>query len=89
MKHRTALIVVILVLAAALLIGACLFFFVFRKDLTASVLVYWADRFEQSGRYNRTITLYRQAEKLTPENEDIPRLLAQAYQLSGTFTKAE
>ena len=89
MKHRTALIVVILVLAAALLVGACLFFFVFRKDLTASVLVYWADRFEQSGRYNRTITLYRQAEKLTPENEDIPRLLAKAYQLSGNFTKAE
>ena len=89
MKHRTALIVVILVLAAALLIGACLFFFVFRKDLTASVLVYWADRFEQSGRYNRTITLYRQAEKLTPEDEDIPRLLAKAYQLSGNFTKAE
>ena len=89
MKHRTALIVVILVLAAALLIGACLFFFVFRKDLTASVLVYWADRFEQSGRYNRTITLYRQAGKLTPEDEDIPRLLAKAYQLSGNFTKAE
>ena len=89
MKHRTALIVVILVLAAALLIGACLFFFVFRKDLTASVLVYWADHFEQSGRYNRTITLYRQAGKLTPEDEDIPRLLAKAYQLSGNFTKAE
>ena len=50
MKKHTVRNVILLVLAAALLIGACLFFFVFRKDLTASVLIYWGDRFEQSGR---------------------------------------
>ena len=89
MKKHTARNVILLVLAAAILIGACLFFFVFRKDLTASALIYWADRFEQSGRYNRTISLYRQAQKLQPDNEDIPRWLAQAYILSGNYTKAE
>ena len=57
MKKHTVRNVILLVLAAALLIGACLFFFVFRKDLTASVLIYWGDRFEQSGRYNRTCNL--------------------------------
>ena len=89
MKKHTVRNVILLVLAAALLIGACLFFFVFRKDLTASVLIYWGDRFEQSGRYNRTIAFYRQAQKLQPEDETIPRRLAKAYILSGNYTKAE
>lgn len=89
MKKHTARNVIILVLIAALLIGACLFFFVFRKDLTASALIYWADRFEQSGRYNRTVALYRQAQKLQPDDPDIPRLLAKAYILSENYTKAE
>ena len=89
MKKHTVRNVILLVLAAALLIGACLFFFVFRKDLTASVLIYGGDRFEQSGRYNRTIAFYRQAQKLQPEDETIPRRLAKAYILSGNYTKAE
>lgn len=89
MKKHTARNVILLLLVAALLIGASLFFFVFRRDLTASVLMYWADRFEQSERYNRTISLYRQAQKLQPEDENIPRLLAKAYILDGNYTKAE
>lgn len=89
MKKHTARNVILLLLVAALLIGASLFFFVFRRDLTASVLMYWADHFEQSERYNRTISLYRQAQKLQPEDENIPRLLAKAYILDGNYTKAE
>lgn len=89
MKKHTVRNVIILVLVAALVIGACLFFLVFRRDLTAGVLMYWADRFEQSGRYNRTVALYRQAQKLQPDDEDIPRLLAKAYILSGNYTRAE
>lgn len=89
MKKHTVRNTIVLVLIAALLIGACLFFLVFRKDLTAGALMYWANRFEQSGRYNRTVALYRQAQKLQPEDEDIPRLLAKAYILSGNYTRAE
>ncbi len=88
MKH-TLKTIIPLVLILALLIAACWYFLFYRPDLTASALVYWGDRFEQQERYNRAITLYSAAAKLQPEDDRIPRWLAQAYVSSGNYTKAE
>lgn len=88
MKH-TLKTIIPLVLILALLIAACWYFIFYRPDLTASALIYWADHFEQQERYNRAITLYSAAAKLQPEDDRIPRWLAQAYVSSGNYTKAE
>ncbi len=89
MKHHTVKIIIPLVLVVALLIAACWFFLIHRTDLTASTLIYWGNRFETSGRYNRAIAFYKGAAKLQPEDDRIPRWLANAYAESGNYTKAE
>lgn len=89
MKHHPLKTIIPLVLIVALLIAACWFFLFHRPDLTSGALVYWADHFEQEGRYNRAITLYTAAAKLQPHDDRIPRWLARAYIADGNYTKAE
>ncbi len=88
MKH-TLKIVLPLVLIIAILVAACVFFLAFRPDMTSSVFAYWADHFVERGRYERAISCYRMAGKLTPENERVPIVLAQTYVKAGNYTKAE
>lgn len=88
MKH-TLKIIIPLVLILALLITACWFFLLYRRDVTADILIYWADRFDAAQRYNRSTALYQAAAKFRPDDDRIPRWLAEAYAASGNYTKAE
>lgn len=88
MKHALKIILP-LVLVIALLATACWFFLFYRTDLTMSVFAYWGDHYYEAGRYNRAISLYKTAQKLAPENDILPVLLADSYIKTGNYTKAE
>lgn len=88
MKHALKVIIP-LVLVIAILAAACWFFLFYRTDLTMSALVYWADHYSESGRYNRAISLYKTAMKFEPDDWRIPVSLADTYELDGNYTKAE
>lgn len=86
---RTVKIVLPLVLVLVLLVGAGWFFLFAHRDVTASIFGYWGDHFAARGRYNRAISAYKVAETLTPDNENIPLVLAKTYVQAGNYTKAE
>lgn len=88
MKHALK-IILLLLLIVALLVGACYFFFVAQRDVTQSILLYWGDHFFDVGRYNRAITFYKLANRFAPDNALTAIWLAEAYKLSGNYTKAE
>ena len=88
MKHALKIILP-LVLVIAILAAACWFFLFYRTDLTMSALVYWADSYSESGRYNRAISFYKAAMKFAPDDWRIPVSLAETYELDGNYTKAE
>ena len=88
MKYILKIFVIVL-LVVAIIGGACWFFLVQRPDLTMSVFAHWGDYFYDAGRYNRAVSLYETACKLSPNNANLPVRLAQAYINSGNYTKAE
>lgn len=88
MKYILKIFLIVL-LVVAIIGGACWFFLVQRPDLTMSVFAHWGDYFYDVGRYNRAVSLYETACKLSPENANLPVRLAQAYINSGNYTKAE
>ena len=88
MKYFLKIFLIVL-LVVAILGGACWFFLVQRPDLTMSVFAHWGDHFYERGRYNRAISLYETACRLSPENANLPVRLADAYVKSGNYTKAE
>ena len=87
MKYILKIFLIVL-LVVAIIGGACWFFLVQRPDLTMSVFAHWGDYFYDAGRYNRAVSLYETACKLSPENANLPVRLAQAYINSGNYTKA-
>lgn len=88
MKYILKIFLIVL-LVVAIIGAACWFFLVQRPDLTMSVFAHWGDYFYDAGRYNRAVSLYETACKLSPENANLPLRLAQAYINSGNYTKAE
>ena len=88
MKYILKIFLIVL-LVVAIIGSACWFFLVQRPDLTMSVFAHWGDYFYDAGRYNRAVSLYETACKLSPENANLPVRLAQAYINSGNYTKAE
>lgn len=88
MKYILKIFLIVL-LVVAIIGAACWFFLVQRPDLTMSVFANWGDYFYDAGRYNRAVSLYETACKLSPENANLPVRLAQAYINSGNYTKAE
>ena len=88
MKYILKIFLIVL-LVVAIIGAACWFFLVQRPDLTMSVFAHWGDYFYDAGRYNRAVSLYETACKLSPENANLPLRLAQAYIHSGNYTKAE
>jgi hypothetical protein len=88
MKHALKIIIP-LVLVVVILASACWFFLSYRPDLTASVLVYWGDRYEASGRYGRAISFYKAAARYAPDDWRIPVALSNAYVKDGNYTKSE
>lgn len=88
MKYILKIFLIVL-LVVAIIGAACWFFLVQRPDLTMSVFAHWGDYFYDVGRYNRAVSLYETACKLSPNNANLPVRLAQAYINSGNYTKAE
>lgn len=87
---KTALKVLIpLVLVIALLAAACWFFIFYNPGFTADLLLDGASAMVSRGRYERAITYYNLAWKLTPDDTSIPLNLADAYVSANNFTKAE
>lgn len=77
------------VLVVALLATACWFFLFHDRQLTTNLLVSSAEGMVSRGRYQRAITYYTWARKLSPNQTDIPLELADTYAASGNYTKAE
>ena len=88
MKYILKIFLIVL-LVVAIIGAACWFFLAQRPDLTMSVFAHWGDYFYDAGRYNRAVSLYETACKLSPNNANLPVRLAQAYINSGNYTKAE
>lgn len=88
MKYILKIFLIVL-LVVAIIGAACWFFLVQRPDLTMSVFAHWGDYFYDAGRYNRAVSLYETACKLSSDNANLPVRLAQAYINSGNYTKAE
>ena len=88
MKYILKIFLIVL-LVVAIIGAACWFFLVQRPDLTMSVFAHWGDYFYDARRYNRAVSLYETACKLSPDNANLPVRLAQAYINSGNYTKAE
>lgn len=88
MKHVLKIVLPI-ILILAVIIGACCFFLIARRDLTASIFAYWGDHFYDAGRYSRAISFYNIAMHFAPKDADRAYWLADAYKKSGNYTKAE
>ena len=86
MKYILKIFLIVL-LVVAIIGAACWFFLVQRPDLTMSVFAHWGDYFYDAGRYNRAVSLYETACKLSPDNANLPVRLAQAYINSGNYTR--
>ena len=81
--------IVVLLLIVGILGGAVWFFFYNRVDLTQSALCYWGDRCFEKERYNRAVWLYSAAVKLVPGDSWANLRLAESYERSGNYSKAE
>ena len=88
MKYALKVIIPLVLIVALLAVG-CWYFLLYRTDVTTNILTYWGNHFYEAGRYHRAIVLYDKAQKLSPEDENIPIRLAQTYVLDGNYTKAE
>lgn len=71
MKYILKIFLIVL-LVVAIIGAACWFFLVQRPDLTMSVFAHWGDYFYDVGRYNRAVSLYETACKLSPDNANLP-----------------
>lgn len=88
MKKALKLIIP-LMLALLLAGGAAWYLLLYRPSLTAEYYVSRAEHAIEEGRYDRAIRRYLSAEELDPDNCDILLALAEAYRLSGNYTKTE
>ena len=82
-------IIIPVALVLIILITVCWFFLFFNPTLTTNLLQNNAQRMASRGRYERSISYYRSAWKLTPDRTDLPIELADVYAGSGNYTKAE
>lgn len=81
--------VIILVLIVALLGGAAWYFLMYNPGLTAGVLSSWGDSAMDSGDHRGAVRWYSWAVKLQPGEQELSVKLANAYKLTGNYTKAE
>ena len=88
MKRLLKIIIPIL-LVVLLLAGALLFLLVFRPDITQEFFMNRADAALAEGNYSSAVTNYRRAGIVSSDNPELALKLAQAYEGSGNFTKAE
>ena len=88
MKRLLKIIIPIL-LVVLLLAGALLFLLVFRPDITQEFFMNRADAALANGNYSKAVTNYRRAGIVSSDKPELALKLAQAYEGSGNFTKAE
>ena len=88
MKRLLKIIIPIL-LVVLLLAGAILFLLVFRPDITQEFFMDRADAALADGNYSSAVTNYRRAGIVSSDNPELALKLAQAYEGSGNYTKAE
>lgn len=87
---RTAMKILIpLVLIIALLVAACWYFLIYNRTFTVDFLVENARSMASQSRFDRAITYYDLARKLSPDSDVIPLELSETYVASGNYTKAE
>lgn len=65
------------------------FFFLYRSDITAGLFVKWGNSSMESENYDRAVTYYNYAYSLSPNDSELALKLADAYRLSGNYTKTE
>ena len=88
MKKTIKLVLPILLILALLIVGYW-FFFQYRADLTTDLLRRVADGQLEGGHYSLAIRCYRWANDLDPQNAEVALKLAEAYRLSGNYSKTE
>ena len=86
---RALKIILPVFLIVAILIASAWYFLFYRPEATTNFLLQQAETMRQQERYDRAIKYYNWAWKLSPNDSDIPLLLADTYIDSGNFTKAE
>ena len=86
---KTLKLLIPLVLLLALAVAGYWFFFRYRVDVTTGLLRDFADDQFQRGSYSMAIRCYNWADELAPGDTDQTLKLAEAYRLSGNYTKTE
>ena len=77
-------------LVIVVLVGAATWYFTsFRPDALGDTVLWWANRAADQGQWSRAIRLYTFAQNLLPDRPEIASWLANAYELSGNYTKTE
>lgn len=76
-------------LILAVLLGTAWFFLLYRPEWTAGMLSSWGSRAMEAGRYSSAIRYYRWAYHLSEQDPELAIALAEAYEQSGNYTKAE
>ena len=82
-------IIIPLILIIGILVGGCWYLLFYNRAMTVNFLLDSAANMSSRGRYERAITYYNLAWKLTPDQTDIPLNLAETYVAADNFTKAE
>lgn len=88
MRKALKILIPILLVLVILLI-AYWFFFQFRSDITANVFTGWGDSRMNAADYNGAVRYYGYANRLNPNDTALSIKLAEAYRLSGNYTKTE
>lgn len=86
---KTGKVLVPLLLALALIACTIWYLFVYDRELTRDLLIYQARQCEKSGNHELASWFYLQAYSHADNDQDVAIELAQQYQSSGNFTKAE
>lgn len=86
---RTLKIVLPIVIILALLGTGYWFFFRYRTDITTGFLSDMGDSRLKSGRNEAAVRCYEWAHKLSPNDVELSKKLAEAYRQSGNYTKTE
>ena len=86
---KTLKILLPILLVLILLVAAYLFFFQYRADITAGLLVKWGDSRVDAEDYHRAVSYYSKAYQLSSDDTELARKLAAAYRQSGNYTKTE
>ena len=86
---KTLKILLPILLILVLLIGAYLFFFQYRADITAGLFVRWGDSRMAENNFGGAVKWYSQAYRLSSDDTELARKLADAYRQDGNYTKTE